>query len=155
MECFWFGAIKNGAVAEDASYPLMHSSLLPGYTARLYFPISLVIMYDQEENKWTLHVPCPIKTFHMYSSISFFLLADLLSQGQPTVSYKGSDSIYTRLGGPSSSCCNYLTLLLYHESSHSHRQYVKNGNGCVPIKLICKSKQWYRFDHGPSLPSPV
>lgn len=50
LECFWFGAIKNGAVAEDASYPLMHSSLLPGYTARLYFPISLVIMYDQEEN---------------------------------------------------------------------------------------------------------
>ena len=35
--------------------------------------------------------------------------------------------------GPKSLCCSYSTLLLQYESRH--RQYTRNGCGCMPIKL--------------------
>ena len=53
--------------------------------------------------------------------------------------YKGLYKMYFRLCRTDVLCCNYSTLQLQNKNSH------RNGQGCVPIKLIYSSKQQAGF----------
>ena len=56
---------------------------------------------------------------------------------------KGPDSKYFKLCRLYGLCHNYLALQLWHKSSH--RWYINNRRGYVPIKLYLQNKQLARF----------